>query len=179
MSCGSSEAYVTVFKPASPGKDDGPRIWNDQLLQYASYNNKGDVVGDPKNVSVYYYMLSYFVIPYLYLVFLTIHTFEFIQLRFTEMLTERFGWTGPPDGKQGSHDYVSASNCFYCCHNPMALMYNYHSNLSFVVSLCVYSSHLSCSSIRMSLQSCLRFHSSVHLQFTFTTLSIQHWHLSE
>lgn len=95
------------------------------------------------------------------------------------MLTERFGWTGPPDGKQGSHDYVSASNCFYCCHNPMALMYNYHSNLSFVVSLCVYSSHLSCSSIRMSLQSCLRFHSSVHLQFTFTTLSIQHWHLSE
>ena len=73
MSCGSSEAYVTVFKPASPGKDDGPRIWNDQLLQYASYNNKGDVVGDPKNVSVYYYMLSYFVIPYLYLVFLTIY----------------------------------------------------------------------------------------------------------
>ena len=23
------------------------------------------------------------------------------------MLTERFGWTGPPDGKQGHYDYVS------------------------------------------------------------------------
>ena len=23
------------------------------------------------------------------------------------MLTERFGWTGPPDGKQGHYDYMS------------------------------------------------------------------------
>ena len=23
------------------------------------------------------------------------------------MLTERFGWTGPPDGKQGHYDYVA------------------------------------------------------------------------
>ncbi|KAL7552363.1 hypothetical protein ACHAWF_015597 [Thalassiosira exigua] len=75
MSCGSSEAYVTVFRPAPPEKD-GPRIWNDQLLQYASYNNDGVVLGDPKN------------------------------LRFTEMLEERFGWTGPPDGKRGPYDYL-------------------------------------------------------------------------
>ena len=51
MSCGSSEAYVTVFKPATPGRKDGPQIWNEQLLQYAAYNEGGDVIGDPKNVS--------------------------------------------------------------------------------------------------------------------------------
>lgn len=51
MSCGSSEAYITVFKPAPPEKSvDGPRIWNDQLLQYAAYNVDGEVCGDPKNV---------------------------------------------------------------------------------------------------------------------------------
>lgn len=53
MSCGSSETYITVFKPAPQGKNkDGPRIWNDQLLQYAAYNDNGEVIGDPKNVSV-------------------------------------------------------------------------------------------------------------------------------
>lgn len=77
MSCGSSEAYITVFKPAPPEKSvDGPRIWNDQLLQYAAYNVDGEVCGDPKN------------------------------LRFTEMLNERFGWDGPADGKRGPWDYL-------------------------------------------------------------------------
>ncbi|KAL7536363.1 hypothetical protein ACHAXR_010088 [Thalassiosira sp. AJA248-18] len=78
MSCGSSEAYITVFKPAPPDKSlDGPRIWNDQLLQYAAYcDEEGEVTGDPKN------------------------------LRFTEMLKERFCWDGPPDGKKGPHDYL-------------------------------------------------------------------------
>ena len=57
MSCGSSEAYITVFKPSQPEqKLDGPRIWNDQLLQYAAYQITGDgtdekILGDPKNVS--------------------------------------------------------------------------------------------------------------------------------
>ena len=60
MASGSSEAYVTVFKPAPPktmeeGKNlDGPRIWNDQLLQYAAWRTSdGDVdkvIGDPKNL---------------------------------------------------------------------------------------------------------------------------------
>ena len=57
--CGSSEAYVTVFKPKPPLEDtDGPRIWNEQLLQYASYRlvnengQAGEVIGDPKNVSI-------------------------------------------------------------------------------------------------------------------------------
>eukprot|EP00581_Thalassiosira_minuscula_P018097 CAMPEP_0183714154 /NCGR_PEP_ID=MMETSP0737-20130205/8790_1 /TAXON_ID=385413 /ORGANISM="Thalassiosira miniscula, Strain CCMP1093" /LENGTH=1265 /DNA_ID=CAMNT_0025943059 /DNA_START=110 /DNA_END=3907 /DNA_ORIENTATION=+ len=76
MACGSAEAYISVFRPAAPGTDSGPRIWNDQLLSYAAYSNKGDVTGDPKN------------------------------LRFTQMLEERFGWSGPPDEKKGTHDYL-------------------------------------------------------------------------
>jgi len=80
MACGSSEAYVSVFKPAPPalpGKAiTGPRIWNNQLLSYAAYNEGGKVIGDPSN------------------------------LRFTEMLKERFGWDGPPDGKKGPYDYL-------------------------------------------------------------------------
>ena len=53
MACGSSEAYITVFRPATPGDTlDGPHLWNDQLLQYAAYRNEdGSVMGDPKNVS--------------------------------------------------------------------------------------------------------------------------------
>jgi len=75
--CGSAEAYITVFRPETPGTSDGPRIWNDQLLQYAAYRNQdGQVVGDKKN------------------------------LRFTQMLEERFGWKGPADGKRGAYDYL-------------------------------------------------------------------------
>lgn len=88
MSCGSSEAYVTVFKPAPLDKKlDGPRIWNDQLLQYAAYGDGDAVIGDPKN------------------------------LRFTEMLKERFGWDGPPDGKKGNYDYVRRHHytIVHCC----------------------------------------------------------------
>ena len=53
MACGSSEAYITVFRPTTPGNTlDGPHLWNDQLLQYAAYRNEdGSVMGDPKNVS--------------------------------------------------------------------------------------------------------------------------------
>jgi nitric oxide synthase oxygenase domain/subunit len=67
MACGSSEAYVTVFRPVTPGKDDGPQIWNDQLLSYAAYRKPisidafaerrhsfvgEEILGDPKNVSI-------------------------------------------------------------------------------------------------------------------------------
>eukprot|EP00984_Skeletonema_dohrnii_P034576 scaffold33595_cov95-Skeletonema_dohrnii-CCMP3373.AAC.1 len=76
VACGSAEAYVTVFRPIKPGTCDGPAIWNDQLLSYAAYNQDGGIIGDPKN------------------------------LRFTQMLEERFGWKGPPDGKQGPYDYL-------------------------------------------------------------------------
>ena len=52
MSCGLSEAYITVFKPARPEKGlDGPCIWNVELLQYAAYSDSGEVIGDPKIVS--------------------------------------------------------------------------------------------------------------------------------
>ncbi len=54
MASGSSEAYVTVFKPKTAEDKDGPRIWNDQLLSYASYKIGGEDVGDPKNVRVPY-----------------------------------------------------------------------------------------------------------------------------
>ena len=77
MSCGSSEAYISVFRQAKQGTVDGSRIWNDQLLQYAAYMDEdGNVTGDPKN------------------------------LRFTQMLGERFGWKGPKSGEQGPYDYL-------------------------------------------------------------------------
>jgi nitric oxide synthase oxygenase domain/subunit len=51
MVSGVTEAYITVFKPATPGKDlDGSYIWNDQLLQYAAYGTGDSHIGDPKNV---------------------------------------------------------------------------------------------------------------------------------
>jgi nitric oxide synthase oxygenase domain/subunit len=73
MVSGSSEAYVTVFKPATPGKDDRPQIWNDQLLQYAAwgkttsidtfadnaFSGEQEIVGDPKNVSFVVDMCNY------------------------------------------------------------------------------------------------------------------------
>jgi len=76
VACGSAEAYVTVFRPSTPGTCDGPAIWNEQLLSYAAYNQHGEIIGDPKN------------------------------LRFTQMLEERFGWKGPSDGNQGPYDYL-------------------------------------------------------------------------
>ena len=51
VACGSAEAYITVFRPTKPGTSDGPAIWNDQLLSYAAYNQHGEIIGDPKNVS--------------------------------------------------------------------------------------------------------------------------------
>lgn len=46
-------------------------------MQYAAYKDAGGkVIGDPKD------------------------------LRFTEMLKDRFGWDGPPDGKRGPYDYL-------------------------------------------------------------------------
>ena len=52
VACGSAEAYVTVFRPTTPGTSDGPAIWNDQLLSYAAYSQDGEIIGDPKNVSL-------------------------------------------------------------------------------------------------------------------------------
>jgi nitric-oxide synthase len=46
---GKVRPVITVFPPAGPG-DDGPRIWNDQLIRYAGYESGGAVVGDPSQV---------------------------------------------------------------------------------------------------------------------------------
>ncbi len=101
VACGSAEAYVTVFRPKKPGTSDGPAIWNDQLLSYAAYNQDGNIIGDPKNVSCSRSCNS----PLSTAIFIFSRRL-FLQLRFTQMLEERFGWTGPPDGIQGSHDYL-------------------------------------------------------------------------
>ena len=42
-----------MFRPAESGTEDGPRIWNEQLLSYAAYGDGGDVTGDPKTVRQY------------------------------------------------------------------------------------------------------------------------------
>lgn len=46
---GRIRPVLTVFPPAGPA-DDGPRIWNDQLIRYAGYDSGGAVVGDPSQV---------------------------------------------------------------------------------------------------------------------------------
>lgn len=53
VACGSAEAYVTVFRPSTPGTSDGPVIWNEQLLSYAAYNQHGEIVGDPKKSTIH------------------------------------------------------------------------------------------------------------------------------
>lgn len=42
---------MTVFRPQTPGTNDGPRIWNSQLMRYAGHRDaSGGVVGDPAEV---------------------------------------------------------------------------------------------------------------------------------
>lgn len=94
MACGSSEAYITVFKPKHPGSDvDGPRIWNSQLLQYAAYRKEDareEVMGDPKNVRprcriLHLKLVAFSRIQLRFCINCRLHT----QLRFTEMLKVR------------------------------------------------------------------------------------------
>lgn len=68
---GVTAAYMTVFPPSRPESPrNGPRVWNSQLLRFASYkSNDGTVVGDPANLS------------------------------FTEMLQRRFRFT-PEEGER-------------------------------------------------------------------------------
>ena len=104
MACGSAEAYITVFRPETPGTSDGPRIWNDQLLQYAAYNQDGRIIGDPKNVSTCAYHFSLLHI----LMKLAEHlSLSFSKFRFTQMLAERFNWSGPPECREWGHDSIN------------------------------------------------------------------------
>ena len=43
---------MTVFRPQTPGMDDGPRIWNSQLIRYAGHRGNGEeVIGDPAELN--------------------------------------------------------------------------------------------------------------------------------
>lgn len=49
--CSVSEAFVTIFRAQTPGTEDGPRVWNRQLLRYAGFKVDDDqVIGDPMEV---------------------------------------------------------------------------------------------------------------------------------
>lgn len=79
INSGVTECYCTCFRAQTPGTSDGPRVWNDQLLQYAAYRMPTDempdnIVGDPA------------------------------RLAFTQMLTTMFGWQ--PKGGPGSFDVL-------------------------------------------------------------------------
>ena len=45
-------AYVTIFRPQTIASNDGPIIWNRQLIRYAGFKNNqtGEIVGDPMEV---------------------------------------------------------------------------------------------------------------------------------
>ena len=48
---GSKNVYCTFFRPQTPGTNDGPRIWNRQLIRYAGHKQSdGSVIGDQMEV---------------------------------------------------------------------------------------------------------------------------------
>ena len=52
---------MTVFKPQTPGTNDGPRIWNTQLLRYAGHRGEGNVtIGDPAELNFTDALKKYF-----------------------------------------------------------------------------------------------------------------------
>lgn len=60
---------MTVFRPETPGREDGPRVWNSQLIRYAGHRGPNEtVIGDPA------------------------------ELEFTEMVKKHFNWE-PKDGQ--------------------------------------------------------------------------------
>ncbi|MBC2147779.1 nitric oxide synthase oxygenase [Listeria booriae] len=44
---GQIRPYITIFKPG----EDGPRVWNHQLIRYAGYETEQGVIGDPASVA--------------------------------------------------------------------------------------------------------------------------------
>ena len=55
-----------AFKPRTPGTQDGPRVWNSQLVRFACYENPdSSTMGDPSN------------------------------LDFTNMVIQEYGWVPP------------------------------------------------------------------------------------
>ena len=65
---------MTVFKPETPGTNDGPRIWNSQLIRYAGHRGPNETtVGDPA------------------------------ELGFTDVVKKYFDWS-PKSGTEGQFD---------------------------------------------------------------------------
>lgn len=44
---GQIRPFITIFKPGN----EGPRIWNHQLIRYAGYASEQGIIGDPASVS--------------------------------------------------------------------------------------------------------------------------------
>lgn len=61
-SCSVSKPFITIFRASTPGKDDGPRIWNRQLIRYAGFKDKitGKVIGDPMETEFTEMLINYF-----------------------------------------------------------------------------------------------------------------------
>jgi len=67
---------MTIFKPQTPGTNDGARIWNSQLLRYAGHRGDGEeTIGDPA------------------------------ELNFTDCLKKYFGWK-PKGDEPGMFDLL-------------------------------------------------------------------------
>ncbi|CAJ1419388.1 unnamed protein product [Effrenium voratum] len=65
---GAGRAYVSVFPAQHPVTGCGPRVWSDQLIRFAGFQESGEIVGDPAN------------------------------LDFTTMVQTHFGWKPPSKG---------------------------------------------------------------------------------
>ncbi|KAG2495440.1 hypothetical protein HYH03_006386 [Edaphochlamys debaryana] len=81
LSCVTT-ANIVVFRPQTPGTQDGPRVWNNQLLRYCGYKQaEGSVLGDKAEAD------------------------------FTAMLQplpaqSEFGWEPPPEDKRTRFDML-------------------------------------------------------------------------
>lgn len=50
---GNIEIVMTAFRPRRPGERWGPRLWNQQLVRYACYQEpNGSLLGDPANLTL-------------------------------------------------------------------------------------------------------------------------------
>ena len=89
------------------------------------------------------------------------------------MLTERFGWTGPPDGKQGHYDYVSYIH-------KLSILFSYLLYIELIINLTlisiIHSSHWSSKQIRINRLRCLRYRWRLLHQCIFIILSIPSCH---
>ncbi|KAG2438015.1 hypothetical protein HXX76_005629 [Chlamydomonas incerta] len=76
LSCVTT-ANLIAFRPQTPGTNDGPRVWNTQLIRYSGYRQPdGSILG------------------------------EKVEADFTTMLQEEFGWVPPPEEERTRFDVL-------------------------------------------------------------------------